>query len=220
MLALAGAAGAALMFIADLVLYLPSRRDQLTAAHYFKCIDPNGDALHSSSMAEIDDARLMLGGALGPIASVLYTAGYFNLYGRLRPEQGALLPAAACVGLSTMMVVGGCYHALFVFTGFIAKAFSEGNRAANATLGRLLGRHRAYIWQVYRWAAAPALLGSSALALCILTRETACPRWSALLVPALSAPLKLLLRRRSAGGLVLCGGLTNLWNLAMFLATG
>ena len=42
------------------------------------------------------------------------------------------------------------------------------------------------------------------------------PRWLAFLVPAMSAPIKLLLKRYGVGGLVLVGGLTNLWNFLFF----
>ena len=218
----AGCAGALLMFIADLVLYWPARPEHRSAASYFRCIDPGGDHLHDSSMRDIPEARVMLGGVLGPVAAVLYALGFSQLIFGLQPRGGAgggslALPVIAGVGLATMMTVGGVYHALFAYTAFLAKEFAKKERAAEPALRRLLDRHRAYLRYVYKWAAAPGLAGSAAVAWCCLTRDTLYPPLLALLVPALSAPVKRWLKKRSVGGLVLCGGLTNLWNL-LFLA--
>ena len=123
-----------------------------------------------------------------------------------------------------MMIIGGVYHALFVYTGLIACclqrikhdvprfASSCGHPVA------LLRQHQRYLAYTYRWSAASGLVGTCAFIWTCLTRPTRCPPWLVCLAPAFSAPLKLLLKRRLTGGLVLCGGLTNLWNLLFFLA--
>ena len=63
-LALAGVAGAILMFVADLVLYYSKVPSERTARVYFASIDPNGERLAESPMADIAPERLMLGGGL------------------------------------------------------------------------------------------------------------------------------------------------------------
>ena len=78
--------------------------------------------------------------------------------------------------------------------------------------------HQTYLKFVYKWAAAAGLVGSFGFAYCCVVNETAYPPYMALLAPGMSAPIKKLLRRYSLGGLVLCGGLTNLWNLLFFCA--
>ena len=60
-----GAAGAMLMFIADLILYYPTKdASRRTAASYFKCIDPGAEVEHLlySSMSDVSEWRLMFGG--------------------------------------------------------------------------------------------------------------------------------------------------------------
>ena len=110
------------MFVADLVLYYSKVPSERTARVYFASIDPNGERLAESPMADIAPERMMLGGVLGPVAAALYTLGFTQLYFGLVPDVGAFLPAIAAVGLSLMMIIGGVYHALFPFTGFLAKA--------------------------------------------------------------------------------------------------
>merc|ERR1712046_18610 len=107
-----------------------------------------------------------------------------------------------------MMVVGSTYHALFYYTGVIAK---EAQRDKSPGLIRLLSCHRAYLLYIYRWAALPGIVGSLAFVSTCLSRETKYPPWVCLFVPAWSAPMKLLLRSQMKGGLILCGGLTNIW---------
>lgn len=231
LLGVTGCCGATLMFIADLILYLPSRTDMCTAQVYFDKIDPHGTKLMDTPMLELQDERMMLGGALGPIAAVLYSIGFTQLFFGLRPSEGAVGPALATVGLSTMMIVGGVYHAFFVYTAFIANAMRHQKNALYATpltnsqrnlfhnmANNLLAKHQRYLLFIYRWAALPGLVGSAAFIFCCLTRETIYPRALAVLAPCFSAPLKIGLKRRRTGGLILCGGLTNLWNLMFLLA--
>ena len=147
-------AGAILMFVADLVLYYSKVPSERTAAVYFASIDPNGERLAESPMADIAPERLMLGGVLGPVAAALYTLGFTQLYFGLVPDVGAFLPAIAAVGLSLMMIIGGVYHALFPFTGFLAKACRDASAKSPAgslpALTALVETHRRYLY-VYRW---------------------------------------------------------------------
>ena len=124
----------------------------------------------------------------------------------------------AAVGLSTMMVVGSAYHIGFVYTGFLAKAMIPSETRGNVDLMTLLARHQRYLLYIYKWAALPGLVGSAAFIVCCLARATIYPRAVIALAPCFSAPIKIALKRRETGGLILCGGLTNLWNLLFFLA--
>ena len=111
-------------------------------------------------MADIAPERMMLGGVLGPISAALYTLGFTQLYFGLVPDVGARLPAIAAVGLSLMMIIGGVYHALFPFTGFLAKACRDASAKsplALPALTALVETHRRYLLYVYRWAAPPAM---------------------------------------------------------------
>jgi hypothetical protein len=216
LLGTAGCCGCLLMFVGDLVLYLPADPASRTAHVYFRTIDPNGVNLKESPMQDISDQRLMLGGVLGPVAAMLYALGFSSVYWGLGPVQGAVGPFIAAFGLSMSMVIGSVYHALFVYTGLLAKALRTNGPLT--PLRALLAQHQRYILYVYWWAAVPALVGSAAFAWSCLSRETIYPAASVALAPCFSAPIKVLLKRHSIGGLVLCGGLTNLWNL-LFMVT-
>ena len=88
------------MFVADLVLYFPSRVEHRTAKAYFSLIDAGAavDGLANSSMQHISDGRLMLGGVMGPLAATLYAIGFAQLFFSLQ-EGGVLLATTASVWL-------------------------------------------------------------------------------------------------------------------------
>merc|ERR1711907_76437 len=215
LLGLAGCIGALLMFAADLVLYMPSKPQDRTNAMYFQRIDPGGDQLHVSCMSSVSGERLMLGGALGPLAASLYGVGFTQLFFGLNPEEGVILPCISAVCLATYMIVGAVYHAIFAYTGFIAAAIAT--RADDRVLLDLLLKHQNYLKYMYKWAAIPCAVGSAAFIWCCFARMTIYPWPCAFFAPAMSAPLKKCMKQGGFGGLVLAGGLTNLWNLIFFV---
>ena len=220
-LGMAGMAGALVMLFADMVLYYPGRAEQRTATAYFACIDGAAPAtgLAESSMREISHGRLMLGGALGPLAATLYALGFTQIFFVLQP-RGIVTACISSIGLTAMMIFGSVYHALFAYTGFLSSAIHKEGLRTWRGYSDLVSVHRAYLQYVYRWAAVSSLAGSAAFAVAVSSQTDddalAYPRWLAFLVPAMSAPIKLLLKRYGVGGLVLVGGLTNLWNFLFF----
>ena len=226
-----GASGALLMFAADLVLYLPATAAQCSTRHYFTYIDPGAEvtALSESSMQHVTDFRLMLGGVMGPVAAVLYAIGFAQVFFALQTPSSTALPCMASIGYTATMIIGGVYHSLFAYTGFLSKAIAASRKQAarksessdeTRLLLAVVGRHRTYLRFVYRWAATASALGSFAFVYCCLVRGCVWyPRWLVAFTPSFSAPIKAVLKRRSAGGLVIVGGLTNLWNLLFFAAT-
>jgi len=104
---------------------------------------------------------------------------------------------------------------------------AEDAAAAAASLHTILELHQSYLRYIYKWAVISCIIGSAAFAYCCLAIAATTttgdnvvvsgyPRYSVLFVPAMSAPLKKILKRYGVGGIVLCGGLTNLWNLCYF----
>jgi len=231
-----GAVGPILMFIADLILYYPSRRDHRTASSYFETIDPGGNRLAESTMQEISYGRAMVAGAMGPVSCLFYTIGFGSLFLGLQPltrddgQQQSLFPLPASLVLpllvsitfSLMMMIGAVYHSLFAYTCFISKEIAKNKKESctetHQALVRLVLVHREYMRYMYLWAAVPCFVGSIAFCWCCLFTETIYSPYTVLFVPAFSGPLKKLCKRYELGGLVLCGGLTNLWNLCFFVA--
>jgi len=223
-----GCVGATIMFISDLILYYPSKQQHRSAASYFSKIDPGGDNLGESTMQEISISRVMCGGAMGAVSSVFYILGFASLSFGLQDtaiEQGEkgsvddVIPLLSSVGFSLMMAIGSVYHGLFVYTSFLSKEIAKHKDCPTTlqSLHHLVSLHRTYLRYVYKWAVLPGLMGTLSFVWCILTRDTYYASYTLLFVPALSAPLKKILKSKSCGGLVLCGGLTNLWNLGFFL---
>lgn len=230
-----GACGALLMFVADLVLYLPNDRSQWSTAVYFARIDPGGGQLLHSPMSELGEQRMMTGGVLGPVAALLYTIGFLCVPAAVRSTDSTLCWYAsltASFGLSGMMITGACYHALFTVTGLITR--DESRKSVNKSgeprdsdasgnlkqiLVPLMNSHRRYLLFTYKVAAGFGAVGCGALVVCCVSSAGRLPLWLAALAPACSAPLKKLLKKVGMGpplGLVLAGGLTNLWNLVFF----
>ncbi|CAJ1961849.1 unnamed protein product [Cylindrotheca closterium] len=215
-----GALGAILLFVADLILYYPFNPQDRTAKSYFDKIDPGGSFLADSSMKMISRERVMLGGVLGPVSAVLYGVGFVGLFCGLYSSDGGgwIMPLTSSLGFTFLMTVAAVYHALFAYTSFlsqqIAKAKKENDNGRG--LEELVDIHRTYLKYIYKWCAIPGALGSLSFIYCCLFTNCLFAPWTVLFAPAFSAFLKKHLKRNSIGGLVLCGGLTNLWNLCFF----
>ena len=214
-----------------------------TAKSYFSCIDPSGNQLAQSSMQFVSLSRAMLGGVLGPVSAMFYSIGFLGIYFGLQQkadggnkEETAFLPIAAiiaAIGLSLMMIIAGVYHALFAYTCFLSKEIAMITTAANKKkiddgntaiivayqkpLLSVLNMHKSYLRYIYKWAAMSGLIGSIAYVHCLKSNiNSAYPLYSIFFVPVGYGPIKKLLKKYGFGGIVLCGGLTNLWNLCFF----
>jgi hypothetical protein len=219
----AGAAGAIMLFIADLILYYPSKRKDRSAQSYFERIDPGGTNMAGSSMQGISISRVMFGGVLGPVASLAYSIGYFGIlfgFGQNDHPSSLLLPMMVSISLSLCMTIASAYHAMFAYTCFLSKEIAKEKKEGSTTapLLRLVETHRTYLKYIYKWAAVPALVGSAAYAYACLFSSSVFSPWTIIFVPVMSAPLKKILKRKNIGSLVLCGGFTNLWNLCFFMS--
>ena len=106
---LAGITGALLMFAGDMFLY----GGFYGGAEFFE--------QSRTIMGEIPQLRLMIGGALGPLAAIMYVIGCWHIYLALKPG-GKTLAAIAFAGLAGMMIISGAYHAGFTNIGFIIRA--------------------------------------------------------------------------------------------------
>ena len=221
-----GALGATLLFVADLILYYPSKKKDRTAQSYFDKIDPGGSHLAESSMKDMSHGRVMLGGVLGPVSAVLYGIGFFGIFCGLcdsssSPDFSWLLPLVSALGFTSLMTVAAVYHALFAYTCFLSQQIAKAKKKdgnSQELLVELVDIHRTYLKYIYKWCAFPGALGSFGYIYCCLFTNTLFASWTVLLAPAFSAFLKKYLKKKSIGGLVLCGGLTNLWNLCFFSA--
>lgn len=103
-LAAFGIMGGLLMFFGDLCFYmLPIS---------------GADFLRTSVMNTMDTKRLIMGGAAGPLAGLLYGLGAMMFYVGLKKHNQRL--ARITAGLfAVMFVVGGAYHSIYTTYGFV-----------------------------------------------------------------------------------------------------
>src|SRR5277367_4336346 len=79
-------------------------------------------------MAARPDAKLIIGGALGPVAALFSALGMGIFYLALEPA-GRQLAATAAVLLAVMILIGSSYHAVFTVFGFASKVADPETRA-------------------------------------------------------------------------------------------
>ena len=153
-----GALGAALMYAGDMLLYWGSGATDLS---------PLGLA---PAMAGIAPGRLVLGGYVGPLASLLYAAGFLGIARLLRPGHQTLQWLVFLL-FCMAMLHGGAYHSHYPHLAFTA--------ANPHTLARTAG----YIDLLALGASVPMACASVLFIYAVLRGFTYCPRTMALLTP-------------------------------------
>ncbi len=153
-----GALGAALMYAGDMLLYWGSGATDLS---------PLGLA---PAMAGIAPDRLVLGGYVGPLASLLYAAGFLGIARLLRPGHQTLQWIVFLL-FCMAMLHGGAYHSHYPHLAFTA--------ANPHTLARTAG----YIDLLALGASVPMACASVLFIYAVLRGFTCCPRTMALLTP-------------------------------------
>ena len=153
-----GALGAALMYAGDMLLYWGSGATDLS---------PLGLA---PAMAGIAPDRLVLGGYVGPLASLLYAAGFLGIARLLRPGHQTLQWLVFLL-FCMAMLHGGAYHSHYPHLAFTA--------ANPHTLARTAG----YIDLLALGASVPMACASVLFIYAVLRGFTCCPRTMALLTP-------------------------------------
>lgn len=194
MLLCLGALGAALMYAGDMLLYAGSGATDLS---------PLGLA---PAMAGTSYSRLALGGHIGPLASLLYAAGFLGIARLLRPGH-QILQWLVFLLFCMAMLYGGAYHSHYPHLAF------------TATSPHTLARTAEYINLLTLGATVPMACASVLFIYAVLRGFTCCPRAMALLTP-----LPLFLCGAALQGLPeplllpLAGGWNNLLFIIFFLA--
>ena len=136
-------------------------------------------------MSEISNARLMLGGVLGPIEAAFYIVGFWHIYLALRPG-GKILAAITFGGLSWSVIVGaGAYHSAFVFKALLLRAQKAIANPQAEWFQSLLQDSSQYMHLLYNVMFVIGLVATFTFVWVILFRETFYPRWMVIFVPTL-----------------------------------
>jgi len=169
-------------------------------------------------MAARPDAKLIIGGALGPVAALFSALGMGIFYLALEPA-GRQLAATAAVLLAVMILIGSSYHAVFTVFGFASKVADPETRATLLEQVRSLRDTISYPMYVC------GLAGTALVYLLALWKKPRFPRWLLLFLPTtLSLADDLLLgffRRIPAplGGIVSGGWINGSFVLFFAIAT-
>jgi len=204
---LAGITGALLMFTGDMFLY---------GGFY------SGAEFSEQSriiMGEIPQLRLMIGGALGPVAAILYVTGFWHVYLALKPG-GKTLAAIAFVGFACMMIISGAYHAGFTNVGLVLRAKNVVQEIDLGTLERLIEQSWEFGGFLYNILFVFGTIGTIFFLITVIFRKTSYPKWIILFTPTLlvfAAPLAQYIPTPVGG--IIYGGYYNLVFLLFFVVS-
>lgn len=197
--ALSGLAGALLFFTGDMLFY----------GHL-----GSGANFHEgmlNTVAHASDARLYIGGLVGPIAACLCIIGFWQVSQNILPPDG-ILSRLTLVLFAILMIFGSAIHALWTAHGLSLKYCST----EPAPCSTLVASITSYWTLAYNLGSIPAYLGSILLFILVLLRKTNYPRWAALFNPAILLVVAPLADKIPAPfGAILSGGSTNL-SIALF----
>lgn len=164
------------------------------------------------------DWQLLLGGAVGPVAAMLYAVGMLIFFLTLKPVN-YWLAAFASLALAAMALIGGAYHAVFTMYGFVGRVDDQTQRAL------LIGSVRA----LYNWLASMSYIFGAVGTLTVLIlgvrQRGEFPRWLLLLLPTILVVLCLMLTPMFTmipaplGGLIRGGRINGSFVLFFALAT-
>ncbi|HET7561180.1 MAG TPA: DUF6796 family protein [Rhodanobacteraceae bacterium] len=169
---LLGLAGALLLAVGDQCLY-------------FAAIS-GADFMHGllGIVAAAPTGRVLFGASLGPVAALLYLAGFWHVYVRLRTRHPRIA-ALIAIGLALCLLAGTAYHVLWGAKALAMKATLGAAATDQPVLAALEAQLRAYAANVYLIAEIAGYPSAVLLAIMIATGRSDYPRWLALLTPAI-----------------------------------
>lgn len=201
---LAGILGAMLMFTGDMFLY-GGFYSGAEFSEYSRKI-----------MSEIPLLRLMIGGAIGPIGSILYAIGFWHIFLALKPGS-KILSKITFSAFASMMIVGGAFHSGFVNTGLILRAKNSIHAPDLEVMKSLIAQSNTYIHFLYNIIYFLGLIATITYLYVILFKKTYYPKWIVLFTPTLllfTAPVAKLIPSPAGG--IIYGGYNNLTFLLFF----
>lgn len=167
-----GLAGALLLAIGDQCLYFAAAS--------------GAEFLHGlrGIVAAAPAARVLFGASLAPIAALLYLAGVWHVYMRLRTRHPHIA-ALIAMGLALCLLAGTAYHALWGAKALTIKATLGATAIEHPAMAVLEAQMHAYAANVYLIAEIAGYPSAVLLAIVIVLGYSDYPRWLALLTPAI-----------------------------------
>jgi hypothetical protein len=197
LLAISGILGSLLMFTGDMLLYY----EPVSGADY--------DSI--ARMGTMPTDRLIAGGMVGPIASILSVIGGYMLYILFRPVN-KIFAAVLFLSYAIMLIVGGTYHAMFPNFGFAGR-LPESLQAPQIEL------IKTYLNNIYSIMFIAGTVWTLVLFYLVLFKKSLYPIWLLLFTPTLLLLLAGIVKNHipyPVGG-VIYGGWLNLCFVLYFM---
>jgi len=199
-LGLIGLGAALLMFVGDMCLY----------GHF----GSGNDAISKVVISNESDTSIVVGGFIGPIATILYCLGFLSVYFMISPRS-RMLAIVVTGGAVVIMVIGGTYHAMWSIRAFLIKA-----GLASGDYQGLYTQIKQYTSLFYNTMLAGAGVVSALLLFVVLSGRSLYPRWSAVVNPGILLLLRPLADFVPAPlGAIVSGGYLNLVFVVFFSVT-
>lgn len=123
-------------------------------------------------MGDVSQNRLIVGGLLAPVSTLLYMIGFYHIYLLIKPANGrtaAVIFILLCFGI----LYGGAFHSHFTFLGFIS-SFENAELLQMAENYSILNFNFMFI---------PSLIAYICFAYLVITKKTFHPRWMIVFTP-------------------------------------
>lgn len=185
-----GILGSLVMFAGDMLLYGDISHVEMTQEGIL------------STMRRLNGARVMTGGAVGPLATFLYCFGFYAVCSMVRPEHPRVrlaLFVLFCLGA----FYGGAYHSQYPHMAFATPVDDSGVPAPSTAYTGLMG-----LLTFVPWVAASLLYVYA-----VLRRMTCCRRYLALFAPFFLSLLNLVVIHLPPPFLIIIAGG---WNSLLF----
>ena len=179
-----GVLGTLMMFAGDILLYGDLSHAEMTPESIVE------------TMRNMDKYRVMTGGAVGPLASILYCFGFFGLAGLVRPEYPGIRAAIFLAFCAGAFYGGASYHSLFPPMAFAVAADGQGVIPAVDEYIDLIGLIAFSLWG----------LASVLFHYAVLRGRTHCRKWIALLAPLPMGLLVVVMMHLPPPLLIIIGG--------------
>lgn len=152
---------------------------------YFAAVSGT-DFLHGlrGIVAAAPTGRVLFGASLAPIAALLYLAGFWHVYTRLRTRHPRFA-ATIATGLALCLLTGTAYHALWGAKALTMKATLGATATTQPAMVALETQLHAYAANVYLIAEIVGYPSAVLLAIMVASGRSDYPRWLALLTPAI-----------------------------------
>lgn len=217
---IAGLIGALLLTIGDQCFYFApvSGSDFLHGFHGIVASQPT--------------ARALFGATLGPFGALLYLAGFWHVYTRVRARQPRLA-AILSIGLSLCVLVGASYHVLWGTKVLTIQATFDATAVTRPAMAALEAHVHDFAANVFLIAEIIGYPSAGLLAILVIAGRSDYPRWFVLLTPAVPllllqfvgpyvpAPLGSLLNGSASNlsfALLFAGSVVTTWNRNVHLA--